>query len=47
MNFLKKYGLWIAAALVLIYIFRIQIGTAVYKWTGGKVSLFGVQGGSV
>lgn len=47
MNFLKKHWIWILGAAVLVYVFRIQIGTLVYKWTGGKVSLFGVKGGSV
>jgi hypothetical protein len=46
MSFLKKYG-WIIAVVVLVYLFRTQIGTAIYSATGGKVKLFGVTGGSV
>lgn len=45
-KFLKKYW-WALALVVVLWVFRIQLATAIYKLTGGKVRLFGVTGGSV
>jgi|GEM_PF-2990321 hypothetical protein len=47
MRFIKKYWWALALVVVLIYWQRVTIGTAIYSMTGGKISLFGVKGGSI
>lgn len=47
MSFIKKYWWAFALVVVVLYWQRVAIGEAVYSMTGGKVSLFGVKGGSI
>ncbi len=46
MKYVKKY--WpLAALIVILYWKRISIASWIYEQSGGKISLFGVHGGSV
>jgi hypothetical protein len=47
MQFVKKFWWALLVAAVFLYWQRIQIAESIYYMTGGKVSLFGVKGGSI
>lgn len=44
--FFKKWW-WAIVLVVILWLWRVQLGSWVYKLSGGKISLFGVKGGAV